>query len=59
MEESKNYILDYVLENSISTTSKGLNIQQGKINLFAIFIIKSIEILNKKAIRVSLFQITF
>lgn len=48
MEESKNYILDYVLENSISTTSKGLNIQKGKINLFAIFIIKSIEILNKK-----------
>lgn len=47
MEESKNYILDYVLENSISTTSKGLNIQKGKINLFAIFIIKSIEILNK------------
>ena len=47
MKESKNYILDYVLENSISTTSKGLNIQKGKINLFAIFIIKSIEILNK------------
>src|SRR5690554_4860994 len=46
MEESKNYILDYVLENSISTTSKGLNIQKGKINLFAIFIIKAIEILN-------------
>jgi type I restriction-modification system DNA methylase subunit len=51
MEESKNYILDYVLENSISTTSKGLNIQKGKINLFAIFIIKAIEILNEKGLQ--------
>lgn len=51
LEESKEYILDYVLEKSIATTSKGLNIQKGKINLFAIFIIKAVEILNQKGLQ--------
>lgn len=46
-ESEKEHIAKYVLEKGITTVSKGLNIQTGKINLYAIFMVKSLGLLKE------------
>ncbi|MEX0748776.1 MAG: TaqI-like C-terminal specificity domain-containing protein [Candidatus Saccharimonadales bacterium] len=44
---SKDFISAYIENKSITTESRGLNIQKGKINLYAVFIAKGLDLLTK------------
>ena len=44
---TKEYVLDYLENKLVTTNSSWINIQKWKINLFAIFLIKSFELIKK------------
>lgn len=47
-DEIKNYFEDYLKNVGLEKKIKGNNIQSGKVNLYALFLIKSIELLNNE-----------
>lgn len=44
-QSSKDFISAYIENKSITTESRGLNVQKGKINLYAVFIAKGLDLL--------------
>lgn len=43
----KKYVADFLKSKSVTTKSKGLNIQTGKINLFGLFMVRSFDLLKQ------------
>ncbi|WGD34737.1 TaqI-like C-terminal specificity domain-containing protein [Olleya sp. YS] len=48
-EGFKDYVANYIKKHKIGTENKGLNIQTNKINLFGLFVVRGLDIMNKNA----------